>query len=286
MGSCLSKEGPTSDKAQDFQKNKGKQDGADIISDDGVVLEVKKNKENEPSNGHVVAQRSVEDRRSIGQPLQAGSASHSPPSSPPVRRSLSLTPKPNSRPPSPRAHNSPQSPRSPEQSPPQSPSQSSSSQSTVDMADQESKLRNIFNQLDRDHSETIDVSELKVILGKMNLSVEHEDVLFLVSRYDDDNNGTLNFEEFSELILSIMAVKKKFDDIDADKNGSISAQEIHSHMANIGLSSGLSKSIINLFDEDASGAVEYREFVTLMFYLNELEYQYKTLKEKNTKDFT
>ncbi len=38
--------------------------------------------------------------------------------------------------------------------------------------------------------------ELKVVLHKMQLPVDDEDVLFLMSRYDDDGNGNLNFDEF------------------------------------------------------------------------------------------
>ncbi len=43
-------------------------------------------------------------------------------------------------------------------------------------------------------------------------------------------------------------------------------------MRNLGLDVDVAQQIIKLFDEDGSGVVEYGEFVTLAFYLNELEY--------------
>lgn len=156
----------------------------------------------------------------------------------------------------------------------------------VDLAEQENKLSAIFNQIDADKSGTIDVNELKVILEKMSLRVDDENVMFLISRYDFDNNGTLNFEEFCEMILSIMNVKKLFEAYDIDHNGKLSDDEMQGYMDSLNISPEVANQILKLFDEDRSGVVEYSEFVTLVFYLNELEYQYKIFKDRFASDFT
>lgn len=156
----------------------------------------------------------------------------------------------------------------------------------VDLAQQEQKLSSIFAQVDADKSGFLDINELKVILEKMSLRVDDENVMFLLSRYDDDNSGTLNFEEFCEMTLSIMNVKKLFQAFDIDGNGKLSDEEMEAYMDSLNISPEVSNQTLKLFDEDRSGVVEYSEFVTLVFYLNEMEYQYKLFKERVPQDYS
>lgn len=67
----------------------------------------------------------------------------------------------------------------------------------------EAKLKRIFSQVDQDNSGFVDHAELKVLLAKLNLRVDAGSVAFMLSRYDDDNNKKLNFEEFRYCLLII-----------------------------------------------------------------------------------
>lgn len=63
------------------------------------------------------------------------------------------------------------------------------------MAEDE-KLRRIFKHFDKDHSGSIDTHELKGILEKVGIKLDRENMLMMVQRYDDDNNGRLGEDEF------------------------------------------------------------------------------------------
>lgn len=66
---------------------------------------------------------------------------------------------------------------------------------------QEEKLKRVFQHFDQDHSGLIDITELKQILAQVGISLDTENINVLVRRYDDDQNGRLNFEEFAYVLF-------------------------------------------------------------------------------------
>lgn len=144
------------------------------------------------------------------------------------------------------------------------------------------KLRRIFKYFDVDVSGFLDTPELKNIMRKVGLSLDDENTAVLMRRYDEDGNGRLNEVEFCEFMLTITKLKKEFEAADTDKSGSISVSEMSTvaKSLNLKVAPSMVRSIMQLFDEDGSGTVDYQEFFALIFYFQELEYQYDNFKNK------
>ena len=60
-----------------------------------------------------------------------------------------------------------------------------------------------FQKFDMDGSGSIDVDELKMVLRHMGIQVSDKKVVNLLERYDEDKNGTLNFEEFCKFAREV-----------------------------------------------------------------------------------
>jgi hypothetical protein len=60
-----------------------------------------------------------------------------------------------------------------------------------------------FNHFDSDGSGSIDMSELGVAMKSLGFEPRKEDLKAMLGSLDDDENGTINFEEF----LSMMTIK-------------------------------------------------------------------------------
>jgi hypothetical protein len=107
-------------------------------------------------------------------------------------------------------------------------------------------------------------------------------MLVLLRRYDEDGDGKLEEDEFCELMLSVTNLKRQFQKADIDKSGSISVTEMGTviQSLNLRVSIDLLRPVMQLFDEDGSGSVDYQEFFALIFYFQELEYQYDNFKDK------
>ncbi len=62
--------------------------------------------------------------------------------------------------------------------------------------EEDAKLRRIFKHFDSDNSGHIDTKELKGIVEKLGIKLDNENMLVLMKRYDEDNNGRLSEDEF------------------------------------------------------------------------------------------
>jgi centrin-1 len=60
-----------------------------------------------------------------------------------------------------------------------------------------------FNHFDTDGSGSIDMSELGVAMKSLGFEPRKDDLKAMLGSMDDDENGTINFEEF----LSMMTIK-------------------------------------------------------------------------------
>ena len=57
-----------------------------------------------------------------------------------------------------------------------------------------------FKQFDADESGSIDAQELRLALEATGLSVDGEQVAYMLRKYDDDRGATLDIEEFAALV--------------------------------------------------------------------------------------
>lgn len=64
------------------------------------------------------------------------------------------------------------------------------------MGEEEEKLRKIFKHFDKDKSGYLDTHELNGILDRVNIKLDKDNMVMLLQRYDEDNNGRLGEDEF------------------------------------------------------------------------------------------
>ena len=73
------------------------------------------------------------------------------------------------------------------------------------------QLRQVFSDIDKDGSSSIDKKELMKALDILKVELSPEDVNALFSRFDGDGNGRIDYGEFLQL-LGFMSESGKSDD--------------------------------------------------------------------------
>jgi Ca2+-binding EF-hand superfamily protein len=82
-----------------------------------------------------------------------------------------------------------------------------------------------FDSIDTDKDGTVDLNEVKASMEKAGKAM-HQKGEAAFKKADKDNDGTLDKEEAK----AMPRVAKNFDAIDTDKDGTVSLEEIHTHM--------------------------------------------------------
>ena len=130
------------------------------------------------------------------------------------------------------------------------------------------KLQSIFNRYDIDQSGSMSVSELGEALKEMGVEPSEQELQKILSEVDQDTSGDLCLEEFV-LIFGLSKLRDVFDDMDADKSGSISTRELGLAMKKLGhtLSPNAIKTILKKVDTDGDGVVSFHEFSEFFKYV-------------------
>eukprot|EP01123_Difflugia_compressa_P011852 TRINITY_DN4865_c0_g2_i1.p1 TRINITY_DN4865_c0_g2~~TRINITY_DN4865_c0_g2_i1.p1 ORF type:complete len:150 (+),score=44.91 TRINITY_DN4865_c0_g2_i1:149-598(+) len=134
------------------------------------------------------------------------------------------------------------------------------------------ELREAFKIFDKDGDGRITAIELEGILrslGEKNATAA--DAREMVSRVDRDGDGTIDFEEFVELMATsksstdeeMLAAFKVFDE---DGNGTINIDELRKVMKKLGekVTEDQLKEMIKAADINGDGLIDYHEFVKMM----------------------
>ena len=66
--------------------------------------------------------------------------------------------------------------------------------------EQEEELRDVFKVFDKDGDEVITTLEIKQVLTDLGKSVSDQQILDMISSVDLDRNGSIDFEEFREMM--------------------------------------------------------------------------------------
>ncbi|KAL1713514.1 hypothetical protein EV715DRAFT_211466 [Schizophyllum commune] len=92
-----------------------------------------------------------------------------------------------------------------------------------------------FNEVDTNRSGHITALELQRALNKGAWTFDLETVKVLMTIFDTDNNGTMNFDEFSALWKDIDGWYKAFCDFDRDRSGTIDSAELNQALCHFGV---------------------------------------------------
>lgn len=136
-------------------------------------------------------------------------------------------------------------------------------------------IRKIFNKFDKNGDGKISSDEVKDSLKELGVQTTTDQVQYMMQEYDKDGDGYIDLDEFVEFIQhggkdcdgdNNKELKDAFDLYDGDKNGLISANELHKVMKNLGLKCSMSDcmKMISQVDEDGDGSVNFEEFKKMM----------------------
>ncbi|XP_044477063.1 calmodulin-like [Mangifera indica] len=139
--------------------------------------------------------------------------------------------------------------------------------------EQIAEFKEAFSLFDRDGDGCITTKELGTVMRSLGQNPTEAELLDMISEVDADQNGTIDFPEFLNLMArklkdtdSEEELKEAFKVFDKDQNGFISAAELRHVMANLGekLTDEEVKEMIQEADVDGDGQVNYDEFVRMM----------------------
>ncbi|CAK8570416.1 unnamed protein product [Lathyrus sativus] len=134
-------------------------------------------------------------------------------------------------------------------------------------------LEHVFRKFDVNNDGKISSSELGSIMGNLGQPATEEELNNMIREVDADRDGYINLEEFIELNTKdidaneiLENLKDAFSIFDIDKNGSISAEELHNVMVSIGDQCSLieCQKMIACVDSDGDGMIDFEEFKRMM----------------------
>ena len=101
-------------------------------------------------------------------------------------------------------------------------------------------LRYVFDAIDTDRSRELSTKELANYLMTADSHTSEEELNYLFKSMDRDGSGTIDFEEFGELMLRHQRLMARYEEfttyflpIDADKDNAIDIQEMNTAMSSV-----------------------------------------------------
>ncbi|XP_063683012.1 calmodulin-A-like isoform X1 [Bolinopsis microptera] len=129
-------------------------------------------------------------------------------------------------------------------------------------------FRDIFNMYDKDGNNTIDCSELKLILEELGYECSTEEVLQVISKFDLNTTGTIDFNEFLSLIGDWMSndenqIRDAFEVFDKEGNGYLSLEQLKRALTTYGeaFTDNEAEEFFKEIDVDGDGTITADEFI-------------------------
>jgi len=145
------------------------------------------------------------------------------------------------------------------------------------------EFREAFNMFDMDHDGRITGAELQTVMRKLRQRTTPEEIRDMIRNVDVDGNGTIEFEEFLEMMTSRLnsqlaaseEVRRQSEDAEArqafavfdrDGDGLIDLNELRQTMRDLGeeLSDADLQAMMIAADTNRDGKVDFQEFLIVM----------------------
>ncbi|XP_022143145.1 calmodulin-like [Momordica charantia] len=138
---------------------------------------------------------------------------------------------------------------------------------------QVAEFEEAFSMLDQDCDGCITIEELGMAMRSLDVNPTEKELKIMVNEVDVDGNGTIEFGEFLNLMVTKMKecelegeLRETFKVFDKDQDGYISPFELKAVMMNLieRLTDDEVEQMIKDADLDGDGLVNYEEFVRMM----------------------
>jgi centrin-1 len=135
------------------------------------------------------------------------------------------------------------------------------------------ELKEAFNLFDTDGSGNIDAKELKAAMRALGFQVKKADVRKMIADIDKDDSGTIDFQEFIDMMTGKMSerdskeeIAKVFALFDHDGQGKISFRDLKRVVTELGenISDEEMREMIEEADKDGDGFVVFDDFFKMM----------------------
>ncbi|XP_055682758.1 calmodulin-A-like isoform X4 [Lutzomyia longipalpis] len=139
--------------------------------------------------------------------------------------------------------------------------------------EQVAEFKEAFMLFDKDEDGTITMAELGVVMRSLGQRPTETELRDMVNEVDQDGNGTIEFNEFLQMMSKKMKgadgedeLREAFRVFDKNNDGLISSSELRHVMTNLGekLSEEEVDDMIKEADLDGDGMVNYNEFVMIL----------------------
>jgi Ca2+-binding EF-hand superfamily protein len=145
-----------------------------------------------------------------------------------------------------------------------------------------SYLRQIFNDVDKDHSGRISFAELHEALkrGQSSSEFDLKTVRLFIEKYDKNGDGDIDFNEFQELFNYLNSEFERFLTIDLDGSGTVDAHELATALKNnFNIKSDqVSNYIVNTIRSHYPNGITFDLFCRVMVRFSYLHHQYNTIQ--------
>lgn len=144
------------------------------------------------------------------------------------------------------------------------------------ITDHTNDVEKVFKKFDLNGDGKISISELGSILAALGTVTPDHELKVVMSEIDTDGDGFIDLHEFIEFQRrgcgaadgdsANKELREAFDLYDQDKNGKISAAELHSVLKSLGEKCSLKdcRKMIASVDVDGDGSVNFEEFKKMM----------------------
>lgn len=139
--------------------------------------------------------------------------------------------------------------------------------------DEINEIREAFKLFDTDNTGTIDPKELKSAMQTLGFEGKNHAVFQMISDIDKDGHGSIDFNEFLDLITAKMSdndsredIQKVFNLFDDDRTGKISLRNLRRVAKDLGetMTDAELLEMIERADSDADGEISFEDFYAIM----------------------